>query len=152
MIEDIYEMSDNQSDTSIDTDVESCQDNELDSSIKESFSRTVSDVDCSRLKIQKKKIRQKKRGDKRHVRKNVIVPMKGNLSPMLMTTTLCEMIDKSRDLSSENIEVNVVIDLDKTLLNEPMTSSKNERKSVAVTAGIKSENETSSMSQSVTGE
>ena len=152
MIEDIYEMSDNQSDTSIDIDVESCQDTELDSSIKESFSRTVSDVDCSRLKIQKKKIRQKKRGDKRHVRQNVIVSMKGNLSPMFTTTTLGEMIDKSCDLSSKNIEVNVVIDQDKTLLNEPMTSSKNERKSVAVTAGIKSENETSSTSQSVTGE
>ena len=145
-------MSDNRSDTSIDTDVESCQDTELDSSIKESFSRTVSDVDCSRLKIQKKKIRQKKRDDKRHVRQNVIVSMKGNLSPMLTTTTLGEMIDKSRDLSSENIEVNVVIDQDKTLLNEPTMSSKNEWKSVAVTAGIKSENETSSMSQSVTGE
>ena len=69
-----------------------------------------------------------------------------------MTTTLGEMIDKSHDLSSENIEVNVVIDQDKTLLNEPTMSSKNERKSVAVTAGIKFENETSSTSQSVTGE
>ena len=80
------------------------------------------------------------------------VSKKGNLSPMLTTTTLGEMIDKSRDLTSENIEVNVVIDQDKTLLNEPTTSSKNEQKSVAVTAGIKSENETSSTSQSVTGE
>ena len=86
------------------------------------------------------------------MRQNVIVSMKGNLSPMLMTTTLGEMIDKSCDLSSENIEVNVVIDQDKTLLNKPTMSCKNERKSVAVTAGIKSENETSSMSQSVTGE
>ena len=144
-------MSDNRSDTSIDTDVESCQDTKLDSSIKESFSRTVSDVDCSRLKIQKKKIRRKKRGDKRHVRQNVIVSTKGNLSPMFMTTSLGEMIDKSHDLSSENIEVNVVIDQDKTLLKKPMMNSKNEWKSVAVTAGIKSENETSSMSQSVTG-
>ena len=151
MIEDIYEMSDNRSDTSIDTDVESSQDTEWDSSIKESFSRTVSDVDCSTLKIQKKKIRRKKRGDKRHVRENVTVSMKGNLSPMLMTSTLGEMIDKSHDMSSENIEVNVVINQDKTLLNEPTTSSKNEQKSVAVTAGIKSENETSSTSQSVTG-
>ena len=73
MIEDIYEMSDNRSDTSIDTDVESSQETKWDSSIKESFSRTVSDVECSTLKIQKKKIRQKKRGDKRHVRENVTV-------------------------------------------------------------------------------
>ena len=152
MIEDIYKMSDNQSDTSIDIDVESSQDTALDSSIKESFSRTVSDVDCSRLKMQKKKIRRKKRGDKRRVRKNVIVSTKGNFSPMLMTTTLGEMIDKSRDLSSENIEMTVVIDQDKTLLNEPTMSSKNERKGVAVTARIKSKNETSSTSQSVTGE
>ena len=86
------------------------------------------------------------------MRQNVIVSTKGNLSPMLMTTTLGKMIDKSCDLSSENIEVNVVIDQDKTLLNEPTTSSKNEQKSVAVTAEIKSENETSSTSQSVTGE
>ena len=144
-------MSDNRSDTSIDTDVESCQETEWDSSMKESFSRTVSDVDCSTLKIQKKKIRRKKRGDKRHVRENVTVSMKGNLSPMLTTSTLGEMIDKSHDVSSENIEVNIVINQDKTLLNEPMMSSKNERKSVAVTAGIKSETETSSTSQSVTG-
>ena len=86
------------------------------------------------------------------MRKNVIVSTKGNFSPMLMTTTLGQMIDKSRDLSSENIEVNVVIDQDKTLLNELTTSSKNERKGVAVTARIKSKNETSSTSQSVTGE
>ena len=84
------------------------------------------------------------------MRENVTVSMKGNLSPMLTTSTLGEMIDKSRDVSSENIEVNVVINQDKTSLNEPMMSSKNERKSVAVTAGIKSETETSSTSQSVT--
>ena len=60
MIEDIHEMSDNQSDTSIDIDVESGQDTELDSSIKKSFSRTVSDVDCSRLKIQRRKLGERK--------------------------------------------------------------------------------------------
>ena len=86
------------------------------------------------------------------MRKNVIVSTKGNLSPMLMTMTLHEMIDKSRDRSSENIEVNVVIDQDKTLLQNPKTSIKHERKSLAVTAGIKSENETSSTSQSVSGQ
>ena len=145
-------MSDNQSDMSIDIDVESCQDTELDSSIKESFSRTVSDVDCSRLKIQKKKIRRKKRGDKRHVRENVTVSTKGNLSPMLTTSTLGKMIDKSCDVSSENIEVNVVINQDKTLLQNLKMSIKHEWKSLAVTAGIKSENETLSTSQSVTGQ
>ena len=87
----------------------------------------MSDVDCSRLKFQKKKILRKKRGDKRHVRKNVIVSTKGNLSLMLMTMTLCEMIDKSHDRSSENIEVNVVINQDKTLQN-PKTSIKHEWK------------------------
>ena len=86
------------------------------------------------------------------MRKNVIVSTKGNLSPMLMTKTLREMIDKSRDRSFENIEVNVVIDQDKTLLQDLKTSIKHERKSLAVTAGIKSENETSSTSQSVTGQ
>ena len=69
------------------------------SSFKESFAHTVSDVECShfeRMKT-KRKVYRKRKGDKRkgpkkHLRQNITICTKANLSPMLTSNSINGLI------------------------------------------------------------
>ena len=123
------------------------------SSFKESFAHTVSDVECShfeRMKT-KRKVYRKRKGDKRkgpkkHLRQNITICTKANLSPMLTSNSISGLIEQSQDSSDKDVEVDVVINQEKQF------SVKQERKSVPVFDALKSPEESSDSSQNRTGE
>ena len=123
------------------------------SSFKESFAHTVSDEECShfeRMKT-KRKVYRKRKGDKRkgpknHVRQNITICTKANLSPMLTSNSISGLIEQSQDSSDKDVEVDVVINQEKQF------SVKQERKSVPVFDALKSPEETTDSSQNRTGE
>ena len=153
MSEAVWESSDCRSDTSVETIYESENDHIRDSSMKESFCQTVSDVECShfhRIKNRKKVYRKKKKKVKEHFRPTVTISTKGNLSPMLTSNTISGLIEKSLDTTDQSIEVDVVIDQDKRLVQKAV-QVKDERKSVPSFGGLKSPNGSSSSSQNSIG-
>ena len=153
MAENIWESSDCRSDTSVETTYESENENYGDSSMKESFCQTVSDVECShfhRISNRKKVYRKKKKKVKEHLRPTVTISTKGNLSPMLTSNTMSGLIEKSQDTTDQSVEVDVVIDQDKRLVKKEV-QVKDERKSVPSFGGLKSPNESSSSSQNSIG-
>ena len=143
----VWESSDCRSDTSVETTYVSDLDYCKDSSFKESFAHTVSDVDCShfeRIKS-KRKIYRKRKGDKRkgrkkHLRQNITISTKGNLSGMLTSNSISGLIEQSQESSEKDVEVDVVINQDKQVV------VKNERKSVPVFDALKSLEESSDSS------
>ena len=153
MLDPVSETSDCRSDTSVGTIYESENDHIADSSMKESFCQTVSDVECShfnRIKNRKKVYRKKKKKVKAHFRPTVTVSTKGNLSPMLTSNTMSGLIEKSIDMTDQSTEVDVVINQDNLLVKKEV-QVKDERKSVPSFGGIKSPNESNSSSQNSIG-
>ena len=153
MSEPVWESSDCRSDTSVGTIYESENDHINESSMKESFCQTVSDVECShfdRVKNRKKVYRKKKKKVKEHLRPTVTISTKGNLSPMLTSNTMTGLIEKSQETTDQSIEVDVVIDQEKQLLKKEV-QVKDERKSVPSFGGLKSPNASSSSTQSSIG-
>ena len=153
MSENVWESSDCRSDTSVSTIYESENDHVRESSMKESFCQTVSDVECShfhRIKNRKKVYRKKKKKAQAHLRPTVTISTKGNLSPMLTSNTMSGLIEKSLDTTDQSIEVDVVIDQDKRLVKKEV-QVKDERKSVPSFGGLKSPNESTSSSHNSIG-
>ena len=122
------------------------------SSFKESFAHTVSDVECShfeRIKT-KRKVYRKRKGDKRkgpkkHFRPNITISTKGNLSPMLTSNSISGLIEQSQDTSEKDVEVDVVIN------QEKQVSVKQECKSVPVFDALKSLEPSTDSSQNIIG-
>ena len=122
------------------------------SSLKESFAHTVSDVECShfeRMKT-KRKVYRKRKGDKRkgpkkHVRQNITISTKANLSPMLTSNSISGLIEQSQESIDKDVQVDVVINQDKQV------AVKQERKSRPVFDALKSPEESSDSSQNRTG-
>ena len=134
--------------TTYSSDLDYCQE----SSLKESFAHTVSDVECSHFerikskrKVYRKKKGDKKKGPKKHVRPNVTILTKENLSPMLTSNTISGLIEQSQESSEKDVEVDIVINQDKQVL------VKNERKSVPIFDALKSPEESSDSSQNQKG-
>ena len=123
------------------------------SSFKESFAHMVSDVECShfeRMKTKRKVYRKRKgnkrKGPKKHLRQNITICTKANLSPMLTSNSISGLIEQSQDSSDKDVEVDVVINQEKQF------SVKQERKSVPVFDALKSPEESTDSSQNRTGE
>ena len=147
------ESSDCRSDTSVGTLYESENDDNRESSMKESFCQTFSDVECShfdRIKNRKKVYRKKKKKVKANLRPTVRLSMKGNLSPMLTSNTMSGLIEKSIDTTDQSTEVDVEINQDNLLVKKEV-EVKDERKSVPSFGGIKSPDENTSSSQNSIG-
>ena len=122
------------------------------SSFRESFAHTVSDVECSHFeriktkrKVYCKRKGDKKKGPKKHLRQNITISTKANLSPMLTSNSISGLIEQSQESSDKDVEVDVVINQDKQV------SVKQERKSVPVFDALKSPEESSDSSQNRTG-
>ena len=122
------------------------------SSFKESFAHTVSDVECShfeRIKTKRKVYRKRKgdkrRGPKKHLRPNITISTKAHLSGMLTSNSISGLIEQSQESSDKDVEVDVVINQDKEV------AVKQERKSGPVFDALKSPKESSDSSQNRTG-
>ena len=112
----------------------------------------VSDVECShfdRIKSKRKIYCERKgdqrKGPKKHLRQNIMISTKGNLSPMLTSNSISRLIEQSQESSDKDVEVDVVINPDKQV------EVKKERKSVPVFDALKSPEESSDSSQNRTG-
>ena len=122
------------------------------SSFKESFAHTVSDVECSHFeriktkrKVYCKRKGDKRRGPKKHLRPNIMILTKAHLSGMLTSNSISGLIEQSQESSDKDVEVDVVINQDKEV------AVKQERKSVPVFDALKSPQESSDSSQNRTG-